>query len=184
MNTSGFTLIEVLVIITIIGILAAGAYLTLGTLLDKGRYDSTVETMNTLKTAIIGNSGVLANGIRTDFGYLNGMGRLPLTLQDLANQGTQPVYTSTTNCGWNGPYVKSKFQDDSDGYRRDGWGNLLQYNSVTGVITSYGSDGIAGGSGYAADIIREKGILKDGLSFVTKPISPTALLRKVREVLD
>ncbi|OGL48370.1 MAG: hypothetical protein A3H37_05200 [Candidatus Schekmanbacteria bacterium RIFCSPLOWO2_02_FULL_38_14] len=39
-------------------------------------------------------------------------------------------------------------------------------------------------SGYAADIIREKGILKDGLSFVTKPISPTALLRKVREVLD
>lgn len=39
-------------------------------------------------------------------------------------------------------------------------------------------------SGYSAGFIRQKGILEDGLDFVSKPVSPTALLRRVREVLD
>ena len=40
------------------------------------------------------------------------------------------------------------------------------------------------GSGYTSDIIDKKGILEEGLNFITKPISPRELLRKVREVLD
>lgn len=39
-------------------------------------------------------------------------------------------------------------------------------------------------SGYSGDIIHKKGILEEGLDFITKPISPEELLRKVREVLD
>jgi nitrogen-specific signal transduction histidine kinase/CheY-like chemotaxis protein len=39
-------------------------------------------------------------------------------------------------------------------------------------------------SGYTADIVHKKGILDEGLDFVSKPISPNELLRKVREVLD
>ena len=39
-------------------------------------------------------------------------------------------------------------------------------------------------SGYTADIIHEKDLLKEGLHFVSKPILPSELLRKVREVLD
>ncbi|MFH1672234.1 MAG: response regulator [Pseudomonadota bacterium] len=39
-------------------------------------------------------------------------------------------------------------------------------------------------SGYGADIIDNKGILKEGVTFIRKPISPNDLLRKVREVLD
>lgn len=39
-------------------------------------------------------------------------------------------------------------------------------------------------SGYNADIIHKKGILEEGLDFITKPISPDELLRMVREVLD
>jgi PAS domain S-box-containing protein len=39
-------------------------------------------------------------------------------------------------------------------------------------------------SGYNADIIHQKGILDEGLDFISKPISPEELLRKVREVLD
>ncbi|MBM4141002.1 MAG: response regulator, partial [Nitrospira sp.] len=38
-------------------------------------------------------------------------------------------------------------------------------------------------SGYAANTIQKEGILEEGLKFVLKPISPTKLLRKVREVL-
>lgn len=39
-------------------------------------------------------------------------------------------------------------------------------------------------SGYSADMISKEGILEKGLSFISKPVSPTELLRKVREVLD
>jgi nitrogen-specific signal transduction histidine kinase len=39
-------------------------------------------------------------------------------------------------------------------------------------------------SGYTANIINHAGILEKGLSFISKPFSPQALLSKVREVLD
>ncbi|MGA2765303.1 MAG: response regulator [Spirochaetia bacterium] len=39
-------------------------------------------------------------------------------------------------------------------------------------------------SGYTANIIHQNGILEEGLNFISKPFSPEALLRKVREVLD
>ena len=39
-------------------------------------------------------------------------------------------------------------------------------------------------SGYTADIMHQRGILEEGLHFVSKPIMPDVLLRKVREVLD
>jgi PAS domain S-box-containing protein len=39
-------------------------------------------------------------------------------------------------------------------------------------------------SGYSADMISSEGILEKGLSFISKPVSPSELLRKVREVLD
>ncbi|MEF9476222.1 MAG: response regulator, partial [Candidatus Mariimomonas ferrooxydans] len=39
-------------------------------------------------------------------------------------------------------------------------------------------------SGYTEDIIHTKDIVKQDLNFVSKPISPNNLLRKIREVLD
>jgi signal transduction histidine kinase len=39
-------------------------------------------------------------------------------------------------------------------------------------------------SGYTADIIQNKGIINERIPFLTKPIFPDQLLRKVREVLD
>ena len=39
-------------------------------------------------------------------------------------------------------------------------------------------------SGYTADVIQTKWIVEKGLDFVSKPISPTDFLRKIREVLD
>jgi len=39
-------------------------------------------------------------------------------------------------------------------------------------------------SGYTANMIHKKGILEAGIEFITKPFSPNAFLRKVREVLD
>lgn len=39
-------------------------------------------------------------------------------------------------------------------------------------------------SGYAADIIRQKRILEEDIHFISKPLSPPGLLRKIRELLD
>jgi hypothetical protein len=39
-------------------------------------------------------------------------------------------------------------------------------------------------SGYASEIISKHGIIEDDLYFISKPLSPSELLRKVREVLD
>jgi len=39
-------------------------------------------------------------------------------------------------------------------------------------------------SGYAPDMLREKALIEDGAARVYKPISPQALLKKVRETLD
>ncbi len=39
-------------------------------------------------------------------------------------------------------------------------------------------------SGYTADIIHKKGILEEGVEFITKPFTKNDLLRKIREVLD
>lgn len=39
-------------------------------------------------------------------------------------------------------------------------------------------------SGYTADIVHKKGILDEGLDFLSKPVSPQSFLKKVKEVLD
>jgi len=39
-------------------------------------------------------------------------------------------------------------------------------------------------SGYTADVIFKKGIYENGIQLMTKPLSPYALLGKVREMLD
>ncbi len=39
-------------------------------------------------------------------------------------------------------------------------------------------------SGYTADIVHKKGILEEGLHFISKPILPDVLLRKIRDILD
>lgn len=39
-------------------------------------------------------------------------------------------------------------------------------------------------SGYSADIINRKGIVENGLEFMSKPVPPYALLRRIRHILD
>jgi PAS domain S-box-containing protein len=39
-------------------------------------------------------------------------------------------------------------------------------------------------SGYSADILTKKGIVGEGINFISKPINPEVFFRKIREVLD
>ena len=46
--------------------------------------------------------------------------------------------------GWCGPYVDQLFAQDSSAFKRDGWGTLFTYNSVTQVIASCGPNRTCG----------------------------------------
>jgi CheY-like chemotaxis protein len=39
-------------------------------------------------------------------------------------------------------------------------------------------------SGYTKDIIEQEGLQTEGSSLLSKPLNPTVLLRKIREVLE
>jgi DNA-binding response OmpR family regulator len=39
-------------------------------------------------------------------------------------------------------------------------------------------------SGYTADVIHKKGVLDEELDFISKPVSPKELLKRVREIID
>lgn len=153
----GFTLLELILVIVLIGILAGLAANLLANAVDQGRSDGTLTTVQNVNYAIAGNPALVASGGRTSFGYVGDMGVLPSTLDDLRTSPCACPWTydaaSGTGYGWNGPYIDTK-QNDSGQYlyKLDGWGNALVYSNANGQVTSYGSDGAVGGSGYAADV--------------------------------
>ncbi|MDH7499932.1 MAG: prepilin-type N-terminal cleavage/methylation domain-containing protein [candidate division NC10 bacterium] len=147
----GFTLIEVILVIVLLGILAAVAVNVITNAASQARFDETRKEMESLRMAIIGNADLVNEGIRSDFGFVGDIGRLPATLEELVNQGSLPAWDSTTGMGWHGPYIQVNFQENPDDYKKDAWGNAYTYASATGVITSLGADGAAGGGGFDAD---------------------------------
>ncbi|MCM8833178.1 MAG: type II secretion system protein GspG, partial [Candidatus Omnitrophica bacterium] len=140
-----FTLIELILVLAILGILASVALFITYPSYDKIRFQITKNKMESLVRAIIGDERIITTGERVDFGYVGDTNRLPDTLDDLVINPGIP--------GWKGPYIQREFPDqDPESYKKDGWGNYFIYSKINGTITSYGSDGVPGGSGYAADI--------------------------------
>ena len=162
----GFTLMELIVVMALLGILTSvGINIVLRTL-EAQKADSTLLEMETIKRAIAGDPSLIINGRRADFGYYGDMGIMPATLTDLITQGSQPALTNNTTYfiiyGWGGPYLSKSFEGESDAAIEDSWRNAYIYtnsktvnasgDSVYGKITSRGADGAVGGTGYDADI--------------------------------
>ena len=157
---------ELIIIIALIGILTSvGVSIVLRTL-EAQKADSTLLEMRALKRSITGDSNVLINGRRSEFGYYGDMGIMPASLSDLLNKGSQPSLTNNTTYfityGWGGPYLSKALQDDPTASISDSWGNAYIYSNtktvnasgdtILGKITSLGADGTVGGSLYDADI--------------------------------
>jgi prepilin-type N-terminal cleavage/methylation domain-containing protein len=129
-NNYGFTLIELVMIILIIGILSAVAVTRMGPSLETARIEATRIQLEALSAAIVGNPEIYANGARADFGYVGDIGALPPDLDALAfNPGLST---------WDGPYIRGVFQ--SGDFKRDAWDTDIAYNDTLLRSTGSGSD--------------------------------------------
>ncbi|GAB4326668.1 MAG: hypothetical protein Kow0074_21510 [Candidatus Zixiibacteriota bacterium] len=128
----GFTLIEILMAVVVIGILSTVAMRSIQSGIESSRFRETQAEMNQIAFAIAGNPNLYANGLRSDFGYVGDIGAVPSSLDDLVfNPGLGT---------WNGPYLNGQFAEDSDGHSTDAWGNSYTFtNGITISSTGGGS---------------------------------------------
>ena len=129
----GFTLMELLVVLLIIGILSTVALRTIDATRDRSFFDQTSKEMGQLVQAITGNPDMTYDGRRVDFGFYGDMGKLPDSLRELVHN-PNPADTN-----WHGPYVRQTVGGDTAGYLMDAWGHQYTYDPVAGTITSPGN---------------------------------------------
>jgi general secretion pathway protein G len=127
----GFTLIELMVVILIIGLLATIVVQNLRSATDKAKRVKAQADISQLKSAL-------------DRYYLDA-GSYPTT-----DQGLNALMATPSNGNiphdWSGPYIER--------IPPDPWGNQYFYQSDgdTYVLKSFGADGVEGGEGKNADI--------------------------------
>jgi general secretion pathway protein G len=161
-NQSGFTLIEILMVVILISILAVASLELIHDSINDARYQETLTRVNQLRDALVGNPDLKVDGARTQFGFLGDTGGLPDSGTGIAallsNPGSFGIFTAdSTNrivYGWNGPYLNGA--DPLATTIKDGWGRAVLYSATPpsqATLTSYGADGASGGSGFDQDIV-------------------------------
>lgn len=126
----GFTLVEVVIVMLVVGIMAAVAIPVIGTFLSSSRETATREEMQRLARAIAGSDPA------TDRGFEGDVGHPPGALSDLVSKPDSiAVWDAFTDIGWNGPYIDSTGGD----YLSDSWGTAYTYDPVARTIVSNGS---------------------------------------------
>jgi general secretion pathway protein G len=127
----GFTLIELMVVLTIIAMLAALVVPRLFKNVDKAKIQTTRAQMASLETALDA--------------YKLDVGTYPTTEQGMNALQVKPAGVNK----WDGPYLKKDVPLDA-------WGNAYVYKCPSEhgdyEIVSYGADGHPGGEGINADI--------------------------------
>lgn len=125
MKTKAFTLIEVLVTMTIISILAAMMIPAVWKFWESDEIAATKERMNAIKLGMVGDRKLIQNGIRTSYGFAGDNGELPFANSSSSASIGLLVTRPIGYPQWNGPYM-SGF--DPDEYRRDAWGRTFDYS--------------------------------------------------------
>ncbi|WP_106477837.1 type II secretion system major pseudopilin GspG [Phytohalomonas tamaricis] len=124
----GFTLLEMLAVIVLLGIVATIVVRQVGGNVDKGKYGAGKAQLASLSMKIEN--------------YALDVGTPPKNLEQLT---TRP--TNVRN--WSGPYAKSSDLNDPFGHEF-GYRSPGQHGSFDLIF--YGQDGQPGGEGYSADI--------------------------------
>lgn len=129
---SGFSLLEMIIVLVLMGLIAALVVPRLTGVLGKNKVRVT-------KTQI----ELLANAIER---YQIDVGKYPTQEQGLGALLTRPQDVDVD--AWDGPYTEKNF------IPKDAWGHDFIYDAGKDdryLITSYGADGQPGGEGDAAD---------------------------------
>jgi prepilin-type N-terminal cleavage/methylation domain-containing protein len=127
----GVTLIELLIVVTIIGLLTTAALKAYDTTLQAGRLRTALRMLDEIAFAIVGNPDMISAGVRVDYGYVGDVGKLPDVLRDLAQE------PSGLDSGlWNGPYIVARVAESPQGYLIDAWGDSLVYRPESMTVSS------------------------------------------------
>ena len=89
---NGFTLLEVLMVILLLGVLSIAGLSVLGPNIDETRFNQTVQRMRKLQVAMAGDPAILENNVRTSFGYLGDIGALPAGITGFVTNPGLPAY--------------------------------------------------------------------------------------------
>ena len=121
LTTKGLSLIEVIIILAVLAVLVALLVPSSVQVLTGARRDTTLDEMENLQIAMIGDPNLKNSGVRSSFGYIGDMGNLPATLDDLLTQGAQPAYAFNSSlgvgAGWRGPYITLGPGSDAESHR-------------------------------------------------------------------
>lgn len=159
-KTAGFSLLEMLLVITLLGMMSLAAVVLTEGSDDQARYDDTKNRLLAIKRAIIGDTSRTINGEPEISGFVADMGRLPNCVQELLvrnndngdgncefsgdlNQTIDLTLWSVQasgvgaglGAGWRGPYLDSLPSRSGVAAFLDGWGNKW-----SGVAQSLGRD--------------------------------------------
>ncbi|MBI5265600.1 MAG: prepilin-type N-terminal cleavage/methylation domain-containing protein [candidate division Zixibacteria bacterium] len=127
----GFSLIELLIMVVVLGIMAAIALQSMSSAVEDSRRIQTERKMESLSRAIVGNPGIMQDGIRSDFGYVGDVGTFPPNLGAL--------YTNPGIPTWHGPYAHLDHTEDTISFRNDAWGHPFTLSGVTLTATGHGT---------------------------------------------
>jgi type II secretory pathway pseudopilin PulG len=130
-NQRGFTLIEIVIIILIIGLLGGVATVKMNESIETAKFEQTKNELDQLAMAMVGNPEVYSEGARADFGYVGDVGALPPNLNAL-------VQSPGGYATWNGPYIGAGANGDE--FKKDAWNALYSYTGTSLRSTGSGTN--------------------------------------------
>jgi general secretion pathway protein G len=144
-RAGGFTLIEVILVLVLLGLIAAVAVPRVQDATAQARLVLTRERLGAIRRAIVGESRAGAPSVP---GYLADVGRWPSSLADLLRQPAGvPAWDPFLRRGWHGPYLEAAVgRDGGDPRPTDAWGAPIHLEASGGAVrlVSPGPDGILG----------------------------------------